>query len=158
MLRWLTTLLSKTEWKEPTAIQMQSIPALLEGRDVLAAAPTGSGKTAAFSIPLLSKLQAPSKDGIRALVLAPTRELAAQIQREMLRLCAGRKFRIALLKKASASTALAQQDKAALSGHDVLVATPLRLLTLIRESAIDLSKVQVRLRDCGELTPLAATH
>lgn len=123
---------------------MQSIPALLEGRDVLAAAPTGSGKTASFAIPLLSKLQTPSKEGIRALVLAPTRELAAQIQREVVRLSAGRKFKISLLQKSSAASALASQDKTGLAGHDVLISTPLRLLSLIREGAIDLSKVEVR--------------
>ena len=130
-------------WREPTAIQMQSIPTLLAGRDVLAAAPTGSGKTASYAIPMLSKLQAPRKDGIRALVLAPTRELAAQIHREVLRLCNGRKFRVCMLKKSSAATALAQHDKAALAGHDMMISTPLRLLSLIREGAIDLSKVEV---------------
>jgi len=80
-------------YKEPTAVQMQAIPALLEGRDVLACAPTGSGKTAAFLIPLLLLLQnskcACSGAGPRALIIVPTRELASQIVREANRLGAG---------------------------------------------------------------------
>ena len=71
-----TVLLNNIEqsaWKEPTPIQMQAIPALLAGRDILASAPTGSGKTAAFLIPMLSKLGGPTKTGVRALLLAPTK-------------------------------------------------------------------------------------
>lgn len=55
--------IEQSQWKEPTPIQMQVIPAMLQGRDILATAPTGSGKTAAFVIPTLSKLQAPRKQG-----------------------------------------------------------------------------------------------
>ena len=81
-------------WKSLTPTQMQSIPALLAGRDVLSCAPTGSGKTGAFAIPLLAKLLAdpnPPRGGdggklTRAIILAPTRELASQIAREIRRL------------------------------------------------------------------------
>lgn len=58
---------------------MQAIPLLLEGRDTLACAPTGTGKTMAFAIPILIKLETPSKDGCRSLVLSPTKELAQQV-------------------------------------------------------------------------------
>ena len=97
--------IEQSTWKEPTPIQMQAIPVMLGGRDLLASAPTGSGKTAAFLIPVLSKLGAPQKSGVRALVLAPTKELAEQIHREAVRLCAGRRIKISLLKKVTASAA-----------------------------------------------------
>ena len=66
----------------PTPIQMQAIPAMLAGRELLACAPTGSGKTAAFLIPVLSALAGPRKGGYRAVVVVPTRELATQIAAE----------------------------------------------------------------------------
>lgn len=87
-------------WKEPTPIQMQAIPVLLQNRDILACAPTGSGKTAAYLIPVLSKLRHHQKNvGIRGLLLAPTKELADQINRELLRLSEGKGFRVCELKK-----------------------------------------------------------
>lgn len=99
-----------SDWKEPTAIQMQAIPVMLQNRDILASAPTGSGKTASFVIPILSKLGGPMKVGIRALVLAPTRELAEQIHREASRLCAGRRIQIGIIRKNA-------QTSSALEGH-----------------------------------------
>jgi ATP-dependent RNA helicase DDX52/ROK1 len=88
-------------WKEPTPIQMQAIPVLLGNRDVLASAPTGSGKTAAYLIPVLSKLKQHDKTdgGIRALLLAPTKELADQIYREVTRLSEGKGIKTCDLKK-----------------------------------------------------------
>lgn len=98
-----------SEYKEPTPIQMQAIPSMLLGRDVLATAPTGSGKTAAFAIPILANLGAPGQErGIRAIVLSPTRELSVQIHAEFNRLSKGRKFHIVLLSKATAATITAQ--------------------------------------------------
>jgi len=148
-----TTLLRNIEessWKEPTAIQMQAIPCMLAGRDVLAAAPTGSGKTAAYLIPVLSILSARGtnkKSGIRAVILAPTRELAEQICREAKRLSAGRRIKVGLLKKSNAAQALAQRDGSALGSYDVLIATPMRLLYLTREQAVNLSAVQIVVLD-----------
>ena len=76
----------------PTPVQQQAIPALLQGRDVLAAAQTGTGKTAAFALPVIAKmLAAPRKrtpKSVRALILAPTRELAAQIDENIRAYCA----------------------------------------------------------------------
>nr|GFA79591.1 DEAD-box ATP-dependent RNA helicase 57 [Tanacetum cinerariifolium] len=74
--------LAELKIKEPTPIQMQAIPILLSGRDVFACAPTGSGKTLAFVCPMLMKLKRASKDGVRAVILCPTRELASQTYRE----------------------------------------------------------------------------
>lgn len=98
-----------SEYKEPTPVQMQAIPSMLLGRDVLATAPTGSGKTAAFAIPMLANLAVPSGvssdgPGIRSVVLSPTRELAVQIHAEFTRLSKGRKLHLTLLSKATAAT------------------------------------------------------
>lgn len=91
--------IEKSNYKEPTAIQMQSIPVLLHNYDCIGIAPTGSGKTAAYLIPMISKLRGTVVGGIRALILVPTRELANQIQRDVMMLTIGKKFRICLLSK-----------------------------------------------------------
>ncbi|TMW66353.1 hypothetical protein Poli38472_004118 [Pythium oligandrum] len=132
-----------SEYKEPTPIQMQAIPSMLLGRDVLATAPTGSGKTAAFAIPLLANLGVPKQEGIRAVVLSPTRELAVQISTEFHRLSAGRKFHIVLLSKATAATMISSIKSNCTVNHDILIATPLRLVHLIQEAKLDLSMVEM---------------
>lgn len=103
--------IEESRWKEPTPIQMQAIPALIQGRDILASAPTGSGKTASYLIPILSRLNertASNKNGIRVLLLAPTKELADQIFRELLRLTTGfsKNFKICNLKKSIMNRAI----------------------------------------------------
>jgi ATP-dependent RNA helicase RhlE len=124
----------------PKPIQEQSIPAQMEGRDLLGIAQTGSGKTAAFALPILSKIIALGTKRrpktARALILAPTRELAVQIE-EAIRLFS---------KGAHVSTALVlggvsrfQQIKKIAPGVDVLIATPGRLMDLIREGAVVLA-------------------
>ena len=121
--------LIQSGFMSPTPIQMQAVPLLMEGRDVLCCAPTGSGKTAAFVLPILSLLGGPRRVGFRALVLTPTRELAAQIHREFVRLSQGVKLGILLLTKASsAGQACAPAGALRL---DILVATPKRLLSLL---------------------------
>jgi ATP-dependent RNA helicase DDX52/ROK1 len=83
----------------------------VQGRDIAAISPTGTGKTLAYLLPLFAQLEAPAaksstklEHGVRALIIAPTRELAAQIYNEMLKLAQGRKWRVVLFSKASAST------------------------------------------------------
>ena len=140
--------IEESRWKEPTPIQMQAIPALLQSRDVLAAAPTGSGKTAAFALPLLSKLAASgSSDGVKALVLAPTRELADQIYRELTRLAEGRRVKMCLLKRSLIAAATTKQEKAFLAKFEVVVSTPMRLLYVLRHELIDLSQVMTIILD-----------
>lgn len=128
---------------EPKPIQTQAIPHQLEGRDILGIAQTGSGKTAAFSLPILQKIIAlgDKRKGktARALILAPTRELAVQIE-ETIRVVA---------KQAHISTALVlggvsrlSQIKRMQGGVDVLIATPGRLTDLVRENCIDLSETR----------------
>jgi ATP-dependent RNA helicase DDX52/ROK1 len=115
-----------SRYKEPTAVQMQALPALLGGRDVIAAAPTGSGKTAAFLLPLLLLLQRPPAPGApgarapRALVLVPTRELAAQTAREAARLGAGLRLRALALSQEAASSAVGRRVAPAESAGDLL--------------------------------------
>ncbi|NXU50069.1 DDX52 helicase, partial [Turnix velox] len=85
----------------PTPIQMQAIPVMLHGRELLASAPTGSGKTLAFCIPLLTHLKQPRNKGFRAVIVSPTRELASQTQRELVKLAEGTGFRIHMINKAA---------------------------------------------------------
>lgn len=131
-------------WINPTPIQMQAVPALLNRRDVLGCAPTGSGKSGAFIIPSLFLTSVPdslfyktSKSdeniGIRALFLAPSRELASQLSREVQRLGEGKLngIRTALLSKSNMSTICANSTQGT-KGLDILVSTPLRLLECLK--------------------------
>ncbi|CAI5717717.1 unnamed protein product [Hyaloperonospora brassicae] len=145
MKRLLLQNIERSEYKEPTPVQMQAIPSILLRRDVLATAPTGSGKTAAFAIPILANLAASgaTSRGIRSIVLAPTRDLAVQIRTEFTRLATGRKTHITLLSKATAATIACQTKSKLAVKHDVLIATPLRLVHLIQEAKVDLSAVEM---------------
>lgn len=146
-----------SDWKEPTAVQMQAIPSLLNERDILVSAPTGSGKTAAYMIPILSQitkykiisrqLSDDNCKGIHSLILVPTKELAEQVHREGKRLSQGKNIKISVLKKAISSNALSQQDKKVLSKYDLIISTPMRLLQLLRADAIDLSHIQMLIFD-----------
>jgi ATP-dependent RNA helicase DDX52/ROK1 len=148
--RTLLRNIESSQWKEPTPIQMQALPVLAMGRDLLATAPTGSGKTAAFVLPTLLRLEKSEakllRNGPRALLLAPTRELASQICGEVQRLAAGRAFKVAVVSKALAAT----KDGAGqgvFSGYDLLVATPMRLLQALREGKVDLRRVRAVILD-----------
>lgn len=112
-------------FEAPTPIQRMSIPPLMEGRDVLAAAATGSGKTAAFLLPILHKLMEKPRGVTRALVLAPTRELAAQIADHLKALAAHTHIKGAAVY---GGVGMEPQVKAFQRGVDVIVATPGRLL------------------------------
>nr|XP_057933219.1 probable ATP-dependent RNA helicase DDX52 [Doryrhamphus excisus] len=134
--------LRKAGLNSPTPIQMQAIPLMMHGRELLACAPTGSGKTLAFCLPLLAHLRQPAKLGFRAVIISPTRELASQTYREMLRLSEGAGFRIHILDKASAAAGKfgPQSNKK----YDVLISTPNRLVFLLKRDppAINLSSVE----------------
>ena len=131
----------------PTAVQTAALPPTLAGRDVLALAQTGSGKTAAFALPLLQRLVAsPPRPGPRALVLAPTRELAmqtAQLLRDLAALLMQRP-RIAL---AFGGVSINPQLMALRGGCDVMVATPGRLLDLLDHNGLTLAGVQCLVLD-----------
>ncbi|CAI7902102.1 unnamed protein product, partial [Closterium sp. NIES-53] len=129
--------LQEMGFEHPTAIQRQAVPLLLQGRECFACAPTGSGKTVAFLLPIVMALKSHSPEAIRAVVLVPTRELALQISRALKQLAAGTKLRARLLTKATAGCV---ELKGA--ACDVLISTPLRLAHLVAEKKVDLSRVQ----------------
>lgn len=129
-------------FEEPTPIQRQAIPVMLSGRECFACAPTGSGKTFAFVCPILMKLQHASKDGVRAVILCPTRELAAQTARECKKLSRGKKFNIKLMTKQLTKSA----DFSKLA-CDILISTPFRVQFAIRRRKLDLSKVEFLVLD-----------
>ena len=135
-------------YTEPTPIQSQAIPELLEGRDLLGIAQTGTGKTAAFALPLLQRLAEERKHARprrpRALILAPTRELALQIHDEIERFGKYTKIRQAFIFGGVSAN---PQIKALAQGLDVVVATPGRLLDLAGQRHIDLSEVSVLVLD-----------
>ncbi|XP_044227693.1 probable ATP-dependent RNA helicase DDX52 [Thunnus albacares] len=126
----------------PTPIQMQAIPLMMHSRELLACAPTGSGKTLAFCLPLLAHLQQPANLGFRAVIISPTRELASQTYRELLRLSEGVGFRVHIIDKAS--LAAKKYGPQSNKKYDILVSTPNRLVFLLKQDppALDLSSVE----------------
>ena len=123
----------------PTPIQSEAIPPALAGRDVLASATTGSGKTAAFLLPILHQLLDKSRGTTRALVLTPTRELAAQILEDLNDLAVHTPISAASV---FGGVGMGPQEHAFRSGVDVIIATPGRLLDHINERVIDLSRIR----------------
>jgi ATP-dependent RNA helicase RhlE len=135
-------------YDSPSPIQVQAIPAVLAGRDVLAGAQTGTGKTAGFVLPILQRLAADQANGTsrapRVLVLTPTRELAAQVAQSARDY--GKYMQIRTYQ-VFGGVSINPQISALRSGCDILVATPGRLLDLAQQRAADLSKVQVLVLD-----------
>ncbi|XP_030637935.1 putative ATP-dependent RNA helicase DDX52 [Chanos chanos] len=129
-------------FQAPTPIQMQAIPLMMHKREVLACAPTGSGKTMAFCLPVLAHLRQPLNKGFRALIISPTRELASQIHRELVKLSEGLGFRVHMINK-GVEAAKKYGPKSA-KKFDILVTTPNRLIYLLNQEppAIDLSSVE----------------
>jgi ATP-dependent RNA helicase RhlE len=128
----------------PTPIQLEAIPAVLAGRDVLAGAQTGTGKTAGFVLPLLQKLGERGARNPRALVLTPTRELAAQVEQSVQDY--GKYVNLRSQVIFGGVSEKPQIDKAR-HGCDILVATPGRLLDLCEQRAVSLADVQVFVLD-----------
>ena len=140
--------LNEVGYKHPTPIQEQAIPHLLEGKDLLGIAQTGTGKTAAFALPLLQRLYKedfePYTKCPRALILAPTRELALQIHEELESFGRHTDLRHSFIIGGVGQN---PQKKALQVGIDVLVATPGRLLDLAGQGAVDLGEVEVLILD-----------
>ncbi|MBP8170033.1 MAG: DEAD/DEAH box helicase [Azonexus sp.] len=134
-------------YKTPTPIQLQAIPAVLAGRDLMAAAQTGTGKTAGFALPVLQRLsegEKASSNSIRALVLVPTRELAEQVQASF------RQYGEHLPVSTYATyggVSINPQMMRLRRGVDILVATPGRLLDLFRQNAIKFKQVETLILD-----------
>jgi ATP-dependent RNA helicase RhlE len=138
-------------YETPTAIQAQAIPAVLEGHDLLGGAQTGTGKTAAFVLPMLHKLSqgsAPKNKfgglGIRALVLTPTRELAAQVEESVQTYGKYLELSSTVI---FGGVGMNPQISRVKKGVDILVATPGRLLDLLQQGVLDLGQVQMLVLD-----------
>jgi ATP-dependent RNA helicase RhlE len=129
---------------EATPIQLKAIPSIMKGRDVMGIAQTGTGKTAAYALPLLNKLVETKRGRIRVLIMAPTRELAEQIHQEICSL--GRRTR---LRSASVygGVGLEQQTRKLMGGAEIIVACPGRLLDHMNRGHVDFSSVEMLVLD-----------
>jgi ATP-dependent RNA helicase RhlE len=141
-------------YTEPTPVQERAIPIVLAGRDILAAAQTGTGKTAAFALPILDLLRvhantsfSPARHPVRALVLTPTRELAMQVAASVKTYGRGIPLRSAVVY---GGVPLDPQIKELLAGVEILVATPGRLLDLVGQRAANLAQVEILVLDEGD--------
>jgi ATP-dependent RNA helicase RhlE len=152
--------LAKAEYTTPTPIQAQAIPHLMEGRDLLGIAQTGTGKTAAFALPLIHRLMAdhrrPAPHSARSLILAPTRELASQIA-ESFRTYAG--TAPLTVEVVFGGVSIGKQERAIFRGVDVLVATPGRLLDLIDRGSCRLDRIEsLVLDEADQMLDLGFIH
>jgi ATP-dependent RNA helicase RhlE len=129
--------LEKTTLKTPTPIQAQAIPHIMQGRDLMGLAQTGTGKTAAFGLPLLHRLldlgHPPGPKNVRALILAPTRELIGQIKDNFEVFTKGTAVKVTMVV---GGASLFKQAQALSRGTDVLVATPGRLIDLLERGDV----------------------
>ncbi|WP_313953533.1 DEAD/DEAH box helicase [Accumulibacter sp.] len=149
----LTRVVAEQGYTEPTPVQAQAIPLILEGRDVLAGAQTGTGKTAGFTLPLLQRLatmparaaaNAQPRQRVRALILTPTRELAAQIEESV------RTYGKYMALKSTliyGGVNINPQIDALRRGVDILVATPGRLLDHLQQKTLELSNIEILVLD-----------
>ncbi len=144
----LLNALNTLGYKTPTPVQVQAIPAVLAGRDLMAAAQTGTGKTAGFALPLLQRLtmEGPqvASNSVRALVLVPTRELAEQVFESFREYGLHLPLRMAV---AYGGVSINPQMMKLRKGLDVLVATPGRLLDLHRQNAVRFTQLQTLVLD-----------
>jgi ATP-dependent RNA helicase RhlE len=135
LVRAITTL----GFKSPTPIQAQAIPPALEGKDILGCAQTGSGKTVAFALPVLHHLLTHPGDGLRALILVPTRELASQVERTFRDCGRYTSFKTAVI---IGGVSHSMQMRAVQKGANILVATPGRLLDHLRQGNFTLKYLE----------------
>lgn len=140
----LVRICESLQYNEPTPIQQQAIPVVLSGSDLIGCAETGTGKTAAFLLPIIQKMEAQARPGVRLLVLAPTRELASQIEASYRQLAPKRSPRVACL---IGGAAMGRQCEALRRGAGVVIATPGRLLDHVERGTVDLSQVETLVLD-----------
>lgn len=134
----------KAKYETPSPIQQQAIPVMLEGKDVIACAQTGTGKTAAFALPILNTLEYRKQHQIRALVLTPTRELAVQIFENFKKFGRYLKLRACCVYGGAPA---GPQRKALRVGCDILIATPGRLNDFINQGEISLDHINIFVLD-----------
>jgi len=159
----LSNPLAKLGYTTPTPVQLKSIPIVLTGADLLAKAQTGTGKTAAFGLPMIDRLlvrggAAAGMRKPRGLVLVPTRELALQVHKSLSTYGVPANLRVTAI---FGGVSIVPQKKELLRGTDIIVATPGRLLDHMEQRTVDLSGVQIlcldeadRMLDMGFLPPL----
>lgn len=135
----LVTNLSELDYHEPTPIQTEAIPLILAEHDVMGRAQTGTGKTAAFALPLLQLVDNSQRNELSVLVLTPTRELAQQVHASFVRYSPSQTLKIAL---AYGGVSINPQIEAVKDGVDILIATPGRLLDLLFKEVISLSDIK----------------
>jgi ATP-dependent RNA helicase RhlE len=143
----LLSAVSKSGYTKPTAIQEQAIPVILNGKDVMAAAQTGTGKTAGFTLPLLQLLSKKTRSKnpkVKALVITPTRELAAQVQDSIHTYGTNENLSSSVV---FGGVNINPQKQALRRGVDVLVATPGRLLDLYQQKSVKLNEVEILVLD-----------
>ncbi|MBA5729802.1 DEAD/DEAH box helicase [Aerococcaceae bacterium INB8] len=131
-------------FEEPTPIQQQAIPHALEGRDVIGQAQTGTGKTAAFGLPMLNKIHNNNK-GIQGIVIAPTRELAIQVQEEIFRL--GKDVRARVFTVYGGTSIQKQIERIKRNHPQIIVGTPGRVLDLINRRVLNLKDIETVILD-----------
>lgn len=156
----LNDAIQKAGFKEPTPIQAQAIPLALDGEDVLGLAQTGTGKTLAFGLPLLHDLlQKPGRPApktVKALILAPTRELVNQIADSLRPLTVGSKLRVSTVV---GGQSIGKQISFLSRGTDILVATPGRLIDLMERGAVNLSQTRrLVLDEADQMLDLGFIH
>ncbi|MGZ6340836.1 MAG: DEAD/DEAH box helicase [Candidatus Limnocylindrales bacterium] len=150
----LLTTVAHEGYREPTPVQAAAIPLVLAGRDVLAAAQTGTGKTAAFVLPILERLRhhandafSPARHPVRVLILTPTRELAMQIAEAVKTYGRAVPLRSTVVY---GGTRMDPEIKTLWAGVEILVATPGRLLDHVRQRTVNLGQVEVLVLDEGD--------
>ncbi|WP_187270836.1 DEAD/DEAH box helicase [Neolewinella aurantiaca] len=145
--------IGKLGWKRPTDIQYKAIPNILKGEDVMGIAQTGTGKTAAFAIPVLQmihtgKENARRKDGIKCLIMVPTRELAMQLDGVFSSLAKGTRVNVFALTGGVEQDPQIQQLQ---DGVDILIATPGRMFDLLNQKVLRLERVNILVLDEADL-------
>jgi len=140
----IAAVLETLTFTEPTAIQQEAIPVLLAGRDLMASAETGSGKTASYALPIIQKLKGTSERKPRVLILVPTRELTLQVQAEFERYSNNSGIRTVTVY---GGIGFEKQTRLLRRGVDVVIATPGRLWDHIERNNADLSKVSILVLD-----------
>ena len=129
-------------YTDPTPIQLRAIPIVMTGRDLIGSAQTGTGKTAVFALPIISRLG--QHGSLRALILEPTRELAAQVETAIHDYGRFTNLRTTVL---FGGTGYGRQDKALRQGTDILVATPGRLLDQMKRGMVRLNQIEILVLD-----------
>ena len=158
----LSNPLARLGYATPTPVQAQSIPLALAGHDLLAKAQTGTGKTAAFGLPMIERLQvrggAAGRRRVRGLVLVPTRELAAQVHKSLVTYAGPANLRVTSI---FGGVSIVPQKRELQRGTDIIVATPGRLIDHLEQRTVDLSGISIltldeadRMLDMGFLPPL----